>query len=87
MSLPLNDDLEGSIVPDSDYLEIGNEFADVRVRKVMTHNGVRLEVASPRRGLCVYLDPTVLDALTWQTPESLSLLLETPLEPLRRSSP
>jgi hypothetical protein len=70
--------------PVTDWVEIGNEFANVNVRKVLTRNGARLEVSSPRRGLTVYLDSTVLDALTWQTPESLSILLETPLEPLRR---
>ena len=68
----------------SGYIEIGNEFAGVRIRKVMTRNGARLEVTATRRELTVLLDPTVLEALTWQTPESLSLMLETPLEPLRR---
>jgi hypothetical protein len=78
---PLRDD---ELVAASDYLEIANEFAGVCVRKVMTRNGARLEITATRRELTVHLDPIVLEALTWQTPESLSLLLETPLEPLRR---
>jgi hypothetical protein len=72
------------LIAASDWLEIGNEFAGVRVRKVLTRTGARLEITAPRRELTVYLDSTVLEALTWQTPESLSLLLETPLEPFRR---
>jgi hypothetical protein len=80
---PLDGD---ELVAASEYLEVANEFAGVRVRKVTTRNGARLEITATRRELTVYLDPTVLEALTWQTPESLSLLLETPLEPLRRRS-
>jgi hypothetical protein len=74
------------LVPASDWIEIANEFAGVRLRKVLTRNGARLEITAPRRELTVYVDSTVLEALTWQTPESLSLLLENPLEPLRRPS-
>jgi len=69
-------------VPDTDWIDIGNEFAAVQVRRVMTRNGARLEIRSPKRELSVLLDATVLDGLTWQTDESLSLLLRDPLEPL-----
>lgn len=66
------------------WLEIGNEFAAVIVRRVRTRNGGRLEIRSPRRELSIFLDATLLDGLTWQTAQSMSLLLETPLEPLSR---
>ncbi len=74
---------EHEIEPDSDWLEIGNEFAVVRVRRVRTRNGSRLEIEAPKRALSVFLDATILDALTWQTSESMSAFLETPLEALR----
>jgi hypothetical protein len=67
--------------PDSDWLDVGNEFASVRVRRVLTRNGARLQVHSSKLQTDVFLDSVVLESLTWQTPESLSLLLRTPLEP------
>lgn len=87
MSEPARDTLrfpQEEVEPDSDWLELGNEFANVLVRRVRTRNGARLEIRSPRRELSIFLDATLLDGLTWQTAESMSLLLETPLEPLRR---
>jgi hypothetical protein len=75
---------EEEIEPDTDWIEIGNEFATVLARRVRTRNGARLQIRSPRRELSVFLDATLLDALTWQTGESMSLLLETPLEPFAR---
>jgi hypothetical protein len=75
---------EQDIEEASEWLEIGNEFATVMARRVRTRNGGRLEIRSPKRELSIFLDATVLDGLTWQTAESMSLLLETPLEPLTR---
>ena len=85
----MNDERDGpgsdpELQPGSDWIEIGNEFASVLVRRVLTRNGARLEIRSPKRELSVLLDATILEGLTWQTPESFSLFLETPLEPLRR---
>jgi hypothetical protein len=79
LSLP-----EQDLEPDSDWLEIGNEFATAMVRRVRTRNGARLQIHSPKRETSIFLDATLLDGLTWQTAESMSLLLETPLEPLQR---
>jgi hypothetical protein len=73
--------------PDSDWLQVGNEFATVLVRRVRTRNGSRLEIRSPKRELSIFLDATLLDGLTWQTAESMSLLLEDPLEPFTRRPP
>ena len=75
---------EEEVEPDTDWVEIGNEFATVLTRRVRTRNGNRLQIRSPRRELSVFLDATLLDALTWQTSDSMSLLLETPLEPFAR---
>lgn len=47
-------------------IELANEFAAVRVTRVHTRNGVRLEIHSPRAGGTVRLDPLELEALTLQ---------------------
>jgi hypothetical protein len=76
---------EHEVQPDSDWLEVGNEFASVLIRRVRTRNGARLQIRSPKRELSVFLDATILDGLTWQSADSMSLLLESPLEPLTRN--
>ena len=65
---------------EDEYTEISNESATALVRKVRTGNGVRLEVYSPKVDKRVYLDPLLLDSLTWQTPETFSNTLEDPHE-------
>jgi hypothetical protein len=70
---------ESDELTDSRPIFLGNEFAEVRVQKVHTRNGVRLEISAPRLGYSVRLCPLELESLTWQTNESLSLLLEHPL--------
>jgi hypothetical protein len=62
-------------------LELANEFALVTVRRVATHNGVRLEITSPRLGRSIQLDPLELESLTWQTHEVFTGFLETPMGP------
>jgi hypothetical protein len=74
-----NDDDE---VQDADRdFELTNEFATVRVRRVFTRNGVRLEISSPRLGRTVRLDPLSLESLTWQTSETFSEFLRHPFGP------
>ncbi|ABM11392.1 MULTISPECIES: hypothetical protein [Mycobacteriaceae] len=60
---------------------IANEFAVVTVDKIFTRNGERLEIASPRLGFRIQLDPLELESLSWQTKESLSRFLEDPYGP------
>lgn len=60
---------------------LANEYAQVHVRRVDTHNGVRLEISSPRLGRRIQLCPLELESLTWQTPETFSAFLETPFGP------
>lgn len=55
---------------------IANEFVDVQVSRVLTRNGVRLEIYSPRRDTRIRLDAMVLDALTMQPPEVFSDMLK-----------
>lgn len=62
-------------------LELANEYAVVLVRRVHTHNGVRLEISSPKLGHSIQLDPLELESLTWQTHETFTRFLETPMGP------
>jgi hypothetical protein len=62
-------------------LEITNEFALIRVRKVWTRNGSRLEISSPRLGRAIRLDALALESLTWQTMDTFTKFLETPFGP------
>lgn len=68
-------------VPAEPALTIANEFTTIRVRKVRTRNGERLEVSSAKLGFSIRLDPLELEALTWQGPELFSGLLHTPYGP------
>lgn len=63
------------------YTEISNEFATALVKKVNTRNGTRLEIYSPKMGHKIKLDALLLESLSWQTPEMLSRLLESPMGP------
>lgn len=68
--------------PTDDYpLELANEYALVRVRKVHTRNGVRLEIAAPHLDRVIRLCPLQLESLTWQTPDVFSDFLRTPFGP------
>ena len=64
-----------------DAIELGNEFAQVEVRRVRTRNGVRLEIRSPRLGRSIRLCPLALESLTWQDERTFSRFLETPFGP------
>lgn len=64
-------------------IALGNEFAEVEVRKVRTRNGVRLLISSPKSGHWIALCPLEVEALTWQDQESLSRLVNNPYGPLR----
>jgi hypothetical protein len=58
--------------------ELTNEFASVRVRRVHTRNGMRLELTSARLGRTIRLDPMALETLTWQSMDTFSDLLRQP---------
>jgi hypothetical protein len=63
------------------WLTISNEFTSVKVRKLLTRNGERLEIVSSKLGYAIRLDPLELESLTWQDPATFSRLLETPYGP------
>jgi hypothetical protein len=58
-----------------------NEFSSVRVRKVRTRAGDRLEIFAPGPGHLIRLDALALEALSWQPPETISQWLEQPFGP------
>jgi hypothetical protein len=62
-------------------ITVANEFAEVRIRKVLTRNGERLEIDAFRRGFRILLDAVELESLTWQTPETFSKFLEGSIGP------
>jgi hypothetical protein len=72
---------EPTDLPGSEPMVLANEYAEVRVRKVHTRNGVRLEIVAPRLGRGIRLDPVELETLTWQTHELFSEFLRTPFGP------
>lgn len=63
------------------YIEVANEFSVVRVRKVKTRNGERLEISAPKQESKILLDPLELESLTWQTPEVFAEFLTQPFGP------
>ena len=63
-------------------IELGNEFAQVRVCRVETRNGSRLLIESPKSGQWVALCPLELEALTWQGPQTFSAMIGHPFGPL-----
>lgn len=67
--------------PDEPEMRIANEFADIRLRKVYTRNGERLEIEAPRRGYRIRLDAVELESLTWQTADTFSGFLRASLGP------
>ena len=68
-------------------IELGNEFAEVQIRKIHTRNGVRLLISSPKSGHSIALCPLELEALTWQNQDSLSLLINNPYGPIEQVQP
>jgi hypothetical protein len=62
-------------------LSVVNEFGLARIRKLRTRNGERLEIHSPRFGHTLRLDALALEGLSWQSPETISGYLVTPIGP------
>lgn len=55
-------------------IQIGRGPDAVRVSKVYTRNGERLEIESRELGRAIRLDAIELESLTWQGPETFSEL-------------
>jgi hypothetical protein len=72
---------EAQVEGENEYTEFANEFAYTLVRKVRIRGGSRLEIHSPRLNYRTYLDPPLLESLTWQTTATFSKFLEEPYGP------
>ncbi|MGA7835807.1 MAG: hypothetical protein WCA31_11430 [Acidimicrobiales bacterium] len=72
--------IEPSEFADDGLLETGesigvaNEFTGVVVRKVLTRNGERLELTTPKFGYRVLLDAMQLEIISTLTPEKFNEL-------------
>ncbi|MFI0350009.1 hypothetical protein [Actinomadura sp. 9N407] len=67
------------IVRGDEPIGIGNEFTGVRVRKVWTRQGERLEIFVPKRGHRILLDAMQLEIIAAQDPERFSELFAVSL--------
>jgi|GEM_PF-2665476 len=65
---------QDGVIKRSEPLGIGNEFTGVEVRKVWTRQGERLEIALPKTGRSILLDPMQLEILIAQEPEKFTEL-------------
>lgn len=72
---------------DGETIVIGNEFSEIRVAKVLTRNGARLLIESPKSGQWVTLDPLELESLTWQNAATFSAMVGNPFAPLVPEEP
>ena len=64
-----------------EFMRLNNEFAMVELSVDHSANGVRLKIYSARTKRVVYLDPLLLEALTWTPPEQIAANLKTPFGP------
>jgi hypothetical protein len=78
---------EPGYTPVGEPISIGNEFAEVVVRRVDGHNGSRLLVSSPKSGQWIALCPLELEALTWQDERTFSAMLAAPNAPMFSDPP
>lgn len=60
---------------------LASEFSEVLVSKVHTGNGARLLIRDAKSEREILLCPLELESLTWQTADTFSDLLSTPLGP------
>jgi hypothetical protein len=63
-------------------ITIGNEFSEVRLRRLRTRNGSRLVIESPRTGASISLCPLEVEALTRQNTATFSAMIARPFGPL-----
>ncbi len=59
----------------NETITIANEFTEVQVRRVDTRNGSRLLITAPKSGRSISLDALEVEALTWQTPDTLAAMV------------
>jgi hypothetical protein len=65
---------DDGVVPIGEVLGIANEFTGVTMQKVLTRNGERLELRTPKAGYRVLLDAMQLEIISTLTPETFTEL-------------
>lgn len=73
------EDEAAGIVGAGEWFGIGNEFTGVRVRKVWTRNGERLELHVPARNYRSLLDAMQLEIIAAQDPSAFTRLFQRQL--------
>jgi hypothetical protein len=68
------DDADDGIFGEEGSFGIANEFTGVKVRKVITRNGERLEISTPKIGHRVLLDAMQLEIISTLTPAKFNEL-------------
>lgn len=66
---------DDTVRPVGESIGIANEFTGVQVRKVLTRNGERLEVTTPKSGHRVLLDAMQLEIISTLTHETFTELI------------
>lgn len=67
--------LDEPVEPAGEPIGVANEFTGVVVQKVLTRNGERLAVVTPRHGYRVLLDAMQLEIISTLGPEDFSELI------------
>lgn len=62
-------------------ITLNNEYALVELSVDRDANGERLRIRSAKTGRVTYLDPLLLEALTWTPTEQIAANLRTPFGP------
>ncbi|MGK5112342.1 MULTISPECIES: hypothetical protein [unclassified Geodermatophilus] len=73
------EDLAAGVTEAGEWFGIGNEFTGVRVRKVWTRNGERLELHVPARNHRILLDAMQLEIVAAQDPSAFTRLFQRQL--------
>lgn len=71
---------ERGVVRAGAWFGVANEFTGVRLRKVWTPQGERLEIEVPRKGTRVLLDAMQLEIVAAQDPSAFSRLFAVQMD-------
>lgn len=64
-----------TVEPVGEPIGIANEFTGVVIRKMLTRNGERLEVTTPKSGHRVLLDAMQLEIISTLTPDAFTEMI------------
>lgn len=73
--MSVTNDVDDTVRPVGEPIGIANEFTGVVVKKVLTRNGERLELTTPKSGYRVLLDAMQLEIVSTLKPEDFTELI------------